>query len=225
MVQRSSSHSINRHIYHGWIAMKIKRAPTASHQGVCAGRWGTMHPKPHSPGGKKTTKNLQIYVYMYIKRTRVTSSPTWHGAGHAAGYGEARSERSARSAGMERRDGRVRGGGNERLRLLRAALTAVPPRPPAARTAEPGGGGRGVGGGDRHTQLRQKMAFPPACLSCLLSPSLLSVESKTEQICRFFFFLIIFVIFIICIFSYFLRFHLIPFISFFNRPQGGSELW
>lgn len=63
MVQRSSSHSINRHIYHGWIAMKIKRAPTASHQGgVCAGRWGTMHPKPHSPGGKKTTKNLQIYA-------------------------------------------------------------------------------------------------------------------------------------------------------------------
>lgn len=189
MVQRSSSHSINRHIYHGWIAMKIKRAPTASHQGgVCAGRWGTMHPKPHSPGGKKTTKNLQIYVYMYIKKTRVTSSPTWHGAGHAAGYGEARSERSARSAGMERRDGRVRGGGNERLRLLRAALTAVPPRPPAARTAEPGGGGRGVGGGtDTPSSGKRWPSPPPAFLVCSLLPFYLS-KAKPSKFVGFFFF-------------------------------------
>lgn len=179
MVQRSSSHSINRHIYHGWIAMKIKRAPTASHQGVCAGRWGTMHPKPHSPGGKKkNTKNLQIYVYMYIKRT---SSPTWHGAGHAAGYGEARSKRSARSAGMERRDGRVRGGGNERLRLLRAALTAVPPRPPAARTAEPGGGGRGVGGGQTHPA-PAKDGLPPRLpfLSALSFPFICRKQNRAN---------------------------------------------
>lgn len=61
----------------------------------------------------------------------------------------------------------------------------------------------------------------PAFLVCC-SASLLSVESKTER----FFFLILFVIFIICIFSHFLSFHLIPFVSYlcvyFNEMDGAA---